>query len=181
MTVLSEATLKANDLIHERTGSFDIAYQPAGVDLRLLSVYELHYGIGRLNVDGSKNLPEKHYKPPYIEFADAREPYWHLRPGAYLCGVYEEVCIPNFCIAYLYSRSSLCRMGCWLETAVFDPGYRGSPGVLLVVHNPGGIVLEQGAPIGQLIFHLLDETTRSYSGSYQYEGLENSGTGVKGT
>jgi dUTP pyrophosphatase len=171
LTVLSSETIQHNNLVQNSTGSFPVAYQPAGVDLRLLRVSELQYGVGRMNADSSKHLPEQHMKSPYIEFKGTREPYWHLRPGAYLCGVYETVKMPLDCIAYLYSRSSLCRMGCWLETAVFDPGYHGSPGVLLVVHNPGGIILEQGAPIGQLVFHRLDQPTYSYRGSYQNEGI----------
>jgi dUTP pyrophosphatase len=172
LPVLSGNTIQERELVKPGYMNYPIAYQPAGVDLRVAAIFKMTHGLGELNTDGSKRLPPLVLLEPYLHFTPIRSAYWSLEPGAYSCNVSEEIHMPLDAMAYLYSRSSLCRMGCYLETAIFDPGYIGVPSVMLVVQKPGGIRVEQGAPIGQLVFHTLDQETWSYSGSYQKENTQ---------
>jgi dUTP pyrophosphatase len=62
-----------------------------------------------------------------------------------------------------------------VETAVWDPGYRGRSSSLLVVHNPDGIRLKKDARVAQLIFFRTGEVEEGYSGIYQDERMEKEG------
>ncbi|HWQ18284.1 MAG TPA: deoxyuridine 5'-triphosphate nucleotidohydrolase, partial [Methanotrichaceae archaeon] len=75
-----------------------------------------------------------------------------LGPGAYLVTFNEIVSIPRDVAAMARPRSSLLRMGASLETALWDPGYRGRSQSLLVVHNPEGLRLKKNARLLQLVF-----------------------------
>jgi dUTP pyrophosphatase len=75
-------------------------------------------------------------------------------------------------------RSSLCRIGATLGTAVWDAGYRGRSTALLFVANPAGLRLERAARVLQLVFFTLDAATaRGYDGAYQDENLGVEGSG----
>jgi dUTP pyrophosphatase len=57
-----------------------------------------------------------------------------------------------------------------VKTALWDSGYSGRSGSLLVVHNPAGIHLQKDARIIQLVFFGLDAPAeKAYSGLYQDE------------
>lgn len=108
--------------------------------------------------------------PPYEELVPINN-IFYLEQGAYLVRYREYVKIPEDCIALVFPRSSIMRIGATLYTAVWDAGYEGRGVGLLVVHNPYGIVLEKGAQIGQLVFiKLTEKTSRLYRGTYYKEG-----------
>ena len=56
-------------------------------------------------------------------------------------------------------RSSLCRCGVTLHTAVWDAGYRGRSTSLLNVMNPSGFRVQRGARLLQLVFFGLASET----------------------
>ena len=95
-----------------------------------------------------------------------------LAAGAYLVTFNEIVNIPTDVAALARARSTLLRCGASLETALWDPGYRGRSQSLLVVYNPHGLRLKKNARLMQLVFLRLEkEAERVYSGKYQGENI----------
>ena len=84
----------------------------------------------------------------------------------------EIVNIPKDVAALARARSTLLRCGASLETALWDPGYRGRSQSLLVVYNPHGLHLKKDARMMQLVFlRLGKEAEKVYSGKYQGENI----------
>lgn len=130
-----------------------------GYDMSVQTIESIN-GHGELMV-GGKHLPD------YYE-ASVRTGVYFLNMGQYLVNFEEEVNLPENICAFLWSRSTLLRMGASIQTAVWDAGYKGIGSSLLVVTNPMGIRIEQGARIGQMVFHRLSQPTEQpYDGQYQ--------------
>jgi dUTP pyrophosphatase len=146
--------------------SLEDQLQPNGFDLSVAEVGEFASGgaIGRSNA--SRSLPN--VRPvPFDEMG-----WLELRPGPYQIVFNETVDLPNTIMALGRPRSSLCRLGATLATAVWDAGYRGRSTALLIVENPAGIRIERAARLLQLVFFTLDApTARGYDGTYQDENL----------
>ena len=146
--------------------SIEDQLQPNGFDLSVAEVGEIGSGgaIGRTNA--SRSLPD--IRP--LPFDDGG--WLELRPGPYQIMFNETVDLPNDLMAVGRPRSSLCRIGATLGTAVWDAGYRGRSTALLIVANPAGIRLERDARVLQLVFFTLDApVARGYDGAYQGENL----------
>ncbi len=91
---------------------------------------------------------------------------------AYRVTYNEKISVPVDAVGLVFPRSSLMRNGCHLVTAVWDPGYEGRGQGLLQVLNPHGVVLEENARVGQIIFIQLEEKVeKGYDGNYQGENL----------
>jgi dUTP pyrophosphatase len=146
--------------------SLEDQLQPNGFDLSLAEVGEYANGgaIGRTNA--TRSLPD--IRP--LPFDDTG--WLELPPGPYQIVFNETVDLPNDLMALGRPRSSLCRVGATLVTAVWDAGYRGRSTALLIVANPAGIRLERSTRLLQLVFITLDApTARGYAGTYQGENL----------
>jgi dUTP pyrophosphatase len=172
---IKEFVGRGEPLVRDGRGLTDNQYQPCGVDLRIWGV-STFYGPGSLTNEG-KDLPE-HVQMPYGFVATPNTGDtvlgWYLNPGSYLIDFRERVELAPDVVGFMLPRSTLLRQGVALETAVWDPGYKGTGQALLVVFNPQGWVIERGAPIAQLTFHRLDTPTlRGYSGSYQEGPFNN--------
>jgi len=141
--------------------------QMCGVELTLQRV-ERFISAGALGYDNKeRKLPET----KEIEFDESEWVY--LGQGSYLVTFNEIVTIPRNVTALARSRSSLLRSGATLETALWDPGYRGRSQSLLVVHNIAGLRLKKNARLLQLVFmHLANDAERTYTGIYQGENIE---------
>jgi dUTP pyrophosphatase len=97
---------------------------------------------------------------------------YFLAPGAYRIRYKEVVKVPENAIALAIPRSTLLRNGATIFTAVWDPGYEGRGEGLLVIFNPFGIEIEQGAQVAQLVYIMLDRVTNFvYKGSYFRENI----------
>jgi dUTP pyrophosphatase len=95
-----------------------------------------------------------------------------LPAGSYLVTFNEIVNIPKDVAALARARSTLLRCGASLETALWDPGYRGRSQSLLVVYNPQGLRLKKNARLMQLVFLRLEKVAEKvYSGKYQGENI----------
>ena len=95
-----------------------------------------------------------------------------LPAGSYLVTFNEIVNIPKDVAALAKARSTLLRCGASLETALWDPGYRGRSQSLLVVYNPHGLRLKKNARLMQLVFlRLGKEAEKVYAGKYQGENI----------
>lgn len=140
--------------------------QPNGVDLSLRAIARFE-GVGTLAADNAgRELPST----MAIPFAE--DGFTTLAPGPYQVIFNEVVDLPNDLMALGRPRSSLCRCGVLLHTAVWDAGYRGRSTALLVVANPLGFRIERAARLLQLVFLLLAAPTADgYSGQYQREHL----------
>lgn len=140
--------------------------QMCGVELTLQRV-ERFLSAGALAFDN------KERKLPETEVVEFDVSGWiDLGPGDYLVTFNEIVDIPKDMAAIARPRSSLLRMGATMETALWDPGYRGRSQSLLVVYNSQGLRLKRNARLMQLVFMRLEkEADKAYSGIYQGENI----------
>ena len=140
--------------------------QMSGVELTLQK-------IERFLTAGAVAFDNKERKLPETELVNFDEMGWiELTVGAYLVTFNEIVNIPMDVTAMARARSTLLRCGATLETALWDPGYRGRSQSLLVVYNPQGLKLKKNARLMQLVFMRLEnEAEKLYSGKYQGENI----------
>ena len=163
MTILtgSEAQGLVESMIDPETQT-----QMCGVELTLQK-------IERFNSAGAVAFDNKERKLPETELVNFDEMGWiELTAGSYLVTFNEIVNIPKDVAAMARARSTLLRCGATLETALWDPGYRGRSQSLLVVYNPQGLKLKKDARLMQLVFlRLENEAEKLYSGKYQGENI----------
>lgn len=129
--------------------------------------------IERFVSSGSVAFDNSERELPQTEALDFDESDWiDLARGAYLVTFNEIVNIPKDVAAIARARSTLLRCGASLETALWDPGYRGRSQSLLVVYNPLGLWLKKNARLMQLVFIRLEkEAEEIYEGRYQGENI----------
>jgi len=162
---LSELILK-NELV---SGYMDLETQltPNGFDLTVSQIFRFE-GQGSLDFSNKERiLPQTPEIAAIKDKPDDKFGWWFLNRGVYKVSTNEVVSIPNDLIAVAYPRSSLLRMGCFTQTAVWDAGYKGRSEFLLIVDNSGGLKLKQNARIAQLAFWKIKETKNGYQGIYQ--------------
>jgi dUTP pyrophosphatase len=163
MTILtgSEARGLVESMIDPETQT-----QMCGVELTLQK-------IERFLTAGAVAFDNKERKLPETELVNFDEMGWiELPAGSYLVTFNEIVSIPKDVTAMARARSTLLRCGATLETALWDPGYRGRSQSLLVVYNPQGLKLKKNARLMQLVFLRLEkEAEKLYSGKYQGENI----------
>lgn len=168
--VLGRAELERR-IMSERplvSGWLDLAtqLQPNGFDLTLQEIGRLA-GAGAIGVDNADRV-----LPDVQPLAFNGDGFVTLAPGPYQIVYNEIVDLPNDLMALGRPRSSLCRCGVSIHTAVWDAGYRGRSTSLLVVDNPAGFRLQRDARVVQLVFFGLAETVqRGYQGIYQGENV----------
>lgn len=142
---------------------------PQGLDLTAGEIHR-YKNSGKLDFSNSeREIPETEEVEPVKEDEDDDYGWWELQPGAYKVVMNETVDIPEDLTAFAYPRSSLLRMGCSIENAVWDAGYTGTGSFMLVVENQDGVRIKQNARVNQLVFQSIEETEEGYSGRY-HEG-----------
>lgn len=163
MTVLTGA--EAAGLVESMVNS-EAQTQMCGIELTLSRVESFQS-------DGSLGFDNKERQLPKTELLEFDESDWiMLQQGSYLVTFNEIVNIPKDIMALARPRSSLLRSGAALETAVWDPGYRGRSQSLLVIHNPCGLKLKRNARLMQLVFFRLGrDAEKVYAGRYQNENI----------
>jgi dUTP pyrophosphatase len=163
MTILtgSEAQNLVESMIDPETQT-----QMCGMELTLQK-------IERFTSTGTVAFDNKERVLPQTEPMDFGASGWiDLPAGSYLVTFNEIVNIPKDVAALARARSTLLRCGASLETALWDPGYRGRSQSLLVVYNPHGLRLKKNARLMQLVFLRLEkEAEKVYSGKYQGENI----------
>ncbi len=142
-----------------------VQVQMDGVDFTLREVARFKREAGAIDFDNSQR------KTPGTETIPLDENgWWVLDPGLYWIVYNEVVNIPADAFAIGRTRSSVLRSGASIKTALWDSGYSGRSGSLLVVHNPAGLRLQKNARIMQLVFFGLDAPAeKTYAGQYQNE------------
>ena len=160
--ILSDKTISKmlKDKILIITPLEDEQIQPASVDIRLgdsFSVVEdTHNGI----ITMSKEIKYKTIK------ADK----YLLLPGQFvLATTMEYFALPDNLTAFVEGRSSLGRMGLFIQNAGWvDPGFQGEITLELFNANRCAIELQAGRRVGQLVFAQMDESAlRPYKGKCQ--------------
>jgi len=143
----------------------DLQIQPNGVDLTLGAVWRLD-GQGALGwANDERVLASRQVVDPSLDG------WFELGPGPYLIMFREIVSLPRDLMALGRPRSSLCRCGASMHTAIWDAGYSGRSEALLMVYAERGLRVRQGARVLQLVFVRLDRQTAGYNGAYQRENL----------
>ena len=144
--------------------SIEEQLQPCGVDFSLLRVDRFTTAGSMGSSAGDRSLPE--YEPLPFD-ADG---WLLLEAGSYLITFNEVVNIPLELVALACPRSSLLRSGVGLHSAIWDPGYSGRSQAMLIIYNPAGYRLQQGARLMQMIFFRLSQPVEEgYQGQYQGE------------
>jgi dUTP pyrophosphatase len=140
--------------------------QMCGVELTLGRI-ERFVSAGAVAFDNSERKISLTEEVPFDEMG-----WVDLLPGAYLVTFNEIVNVPRDAAAMARPRSSLLRSGAALETALWDPGYRGRSQSLLIVYNHHGLRVKKNARLMQLFFMRLErDAEKLYSGRYQGENI----------
>ncbi|MGE5329870.1 MAG: dCTP deaminase [Deltaproteobacteria bacterium] len=160
--ILSDKTinelLNSGELIVEPITSEQV--QPASIDIRL--------GKNFLKVD-ENNIECMNMSTPikYVEF-EADEVI--IPPHSFLLATtMEYIKLPNNLTAFVEGRSSIGRMGLFIQNAGWvDPGFEGEITLELYNANRLPIKLQAGRRICQLVIARMDQTAQNpYVGKYQ--------------
>lgn len=134
--------------------------QPASVDIRLGNLFSVvedtASGIIRMNQE--------------IAYKEIRAERYILLPGQFvLATTMEYLNLPNDLTAFVEGRSSMGRMGLFIQNAGWvDPGFCGEITLELYNANRCAIELQAGRRVGQLVFAKMDqEALHPYRGKYQ--------------
>ncbi|MBQ2668059.1 MAG: dCTP deaminase [Clostridia bacterium] len=134
--------------------------QPASVDIRLGSTFSIveDSSTGILTMD----------KP--ISYKTIETDRYLLLPGQFvLATTMEYFALPDDLTAFVEGRSSLGRMGLFIQNAGWvDPGFEGEITLELFNANRCAIELQAGRRVGQLVFAKMDDAAEHpYRGKYQ--------------
>ncbi len=160
--ILSDATLK--DLI--RSGELSVSpldetcLQPASIDCRLGNHYLMVETSQMDSMDMSSEIVYRSLEGDSIVIA----PHTFL-----LATTMEYIRLPDNLTAFVEGRSSIGRMGLFIQNAGWvDPGFEGQITLELYNANSLPIRLESGRRICQLVFCRMDRpATMPYRGKYQ--------------
>lgn len=160
--ILSDKTIKKmlEDKALEITPLEEGQIQPASVDIRLSNTFCIVEDSSKGIITFDKEIEYKHL---------ATDTYL-LLPGQFvLATTMEYVSLPNDMTAFVEGRSSLGRMGLFIQNAGWvDPGFRGEITLELFNANRCAIELKAGRRIGQLVFAKMDRAALfPYRGKYQ--------------
>lgn len=138
----------------------EMQIQPASIDIRLGSTYSIveDTSDGILRMDN-----EMKYKTIHAD-------RYLLMPGQFvLATTIEFFRLPNDLTAFVEGRSSLGRMGLFIQNAGWvDAGFEGEITLELFNANRCAIELQAGRRVGQLVFAQMDDTAENpYHGKYQ--------------
>lgn len=134
--------------------------QPASVDIRLGNTFSIVEDLA----SGIITLEDK------INYKTIQTDTYVLLPGQFvLATTMEYISLPDNLTAFVEGRSSLGRMGLFIQNAGWvDPGFRGEITLELFNANRCAIELKAGRRVGQLVFAEMDKAALNpYSGKYQ--------------
>ena len=153
MKMLQQGTLSIAPLTESQI-------QPASVDIRLGNTFSI--------VEDSSNgiITMEHE----IIYKTIETDTYLLLPGQFvLATTMEYFTLPNNLTAFVEGRSSLGRMGLFIQNAGWvDPGFQGEITLELFNANRCAIELKAGRRVGQLVFSEMDAAAlHPYQGKYQ--------------
>ena len=162
--ILSDTTLKkmleTGELLVDPLTPEQI--QPASIDLRLsdhfLKVNENTHEVIRLD--------------SALEYEELNQHEIVIPPHSFLLATTREyIRLPNDLTAFVEGRSSIGRIGLFIQNAGWvDPGFEGTITLELYNANRLPIRLQEGRRICQLVFARMDQVAnRPYQGKYQFQ------------
>lgn len=94
-----------------------------------------------------------------------------IPPGGFsLASTLERFTMPEDLLGIVHDKSTLARLGIALQNTVIEPGWQGWLTLELTNHSDKEMVLPEGSPIAQIIFHVLDQPASvAYDGKYQHQ------------
>ena len=134
--------------------------QPASVDIRLGNTFSVIED----SPSGVITMDQE------ITYKTIRSDTYVLLPGQFiLATTMEYFVLPNDLTAFVEGRSSLGRMGLFIQNAGWvDPGFEGEITLELFNANRCAIELKAGRRVGQLVFAEMDAAAlHPYRGKYQ--------------
>lgn len=134
--------------------------QPASIDIRLGDTFS----IVEDSPTGIINLEKE------IQYKTITSDSYVLLPNQFvLATTMEYIDLPNNITAFVEGRSSLGRMGLFIQNAGWvDPGFKGQITLELFNANRCAIELKAGRRVGQLVFAKMDDIALNpYNGKYQ--------------
>ena len=134
--------------------------QPASVDIRLGNTFS----IPEDSPSGILTLENK------IKYKMVEADTYLLLPGQFVLATTKEYfALPDDLTAFVEGRSSLGRMGLFIQNAGWvDPGFKGEITLELYNANRFAIELKAGRRVGQLVFAKMDNAALNpYNGKYQ--------------
>lgn len=134
--------------------------QPASVDIRLGNTFSVvdDTPSGIITLDSQ------------IKYKSITTDTYLILPGQFVLATTAEYFeLPNNMTAFVEGRSSLGRMGLFIQNAGWvDPGFKGEITLELFNANRCAIELKAGRRIGQLVFAEMDDfALHPYNGKYQ--------------
>lgn len=160
--ILSDKTIKS--FLQNGTLSIspleDDQIQPASVDIRLGNTFSIVE-------DSSTGILTFTNK---IAYKEMQAETYLLLPGQFVLATTKEyINLPDDLTAFVEGRSSLGRMGLFIQNAGWvDPGFSGEITLELFNANRCAIELQAGRRIGQLVFARMDQAAlHPYRGKYQ--------------
>ncbi len=153
LKMMDEGTLKISPLEEGQV-------QPASVDIRLGNTFS----IVEDSPSGIITLENE------IKYKTITTDTYILLPNQFvLATTMEYFDLPNDLTAFVEGRSSLGRMGLFIQNAGWvDPGFKGEITLELYNANRCAIELKAGRRVGQLVFAKMDsEALNPYNGKYQ--------------
>jgi dCTP deaminase len=151
MTVLSKSDLR--EIPVDRPNTDDVSLEPASMDLHLGR--EMKYP--KTKDDETVVVDDPTTYPSYGTVESDRP---LVRSEGFALGTTEEhIRVPDDKVGYLHGRSSVGRLGLFIENAgLIDPGFSGEVTLEFTNVVDYDIELVSGMRIGQLTFHELSET-----------------------
>lgn len=160
--ILSDRTICR--MLEEKTLTIDPLeqrqIQPASVDIRLGDTF----GVVEDSSSGIITLEHE------IQYKTLHTDRYLLLPGQFvLATTMEYIALPGNLTAFVEGRSSLGRMGLFIQNAGWvDPGFEGEITLELFNANRCAIELRAGRRVGQLVFAQMDGFAQNpYTGKYQ--------------
>ena len=153
LRMLKEGTLGFSPVTEEQI-------QPASVDVRLGDTFS----IVEDSPSGIVTLESE------IRYRTIKTDTYLLLPGQFvLATTMEYFSLPDNLTAFVEGRSSLGRMGLFIQNAGWvDPGFKGEITLELFNANRCAIELKAGRRVGQLVFAQMDDSAlHPYRGKYQ--------------
>ena len=138
--------------------------QPNAVDLTIDKVWSLENGVFMLDGDSKHSLQRREVHP-IVRQTDGIEVF-RLKEGTYVVEFDQKVEIGASEAGIVVSRSTLMRNGVWLESALYDSGYRGHMHAGLTVAKGIEFIFPRHERLAQFLCFEA-EALRQYDGIYQ--------------
>lgn len=125
-----------------------LAIEPASLDVHLADTLLIEAGMGQ-----PIDVTDENTYPDYYE-RKMQDGYTIDSQSFVLATTEETVTLPNGIVGYLHGRSSVGRLGMFIENAgLIDPGFDGQITLELFNASQNAIRLQEGMRIGQITFH----------------------------